>query len=225
MAFEGSAFPVMNTQLPIMTRIKLKAARIARELMESPLEREWRQLWTTVDPIEGWLLPAEGKWLFDSARAIASGGNIVEIGSFKGRSTCCLAGGSQGRSRVFAIDPFDGGPDLPRADSLADFRGNLSRCSLSAYVEPIVGLSFDIAKSWNHPIHLLFIDGSHKYEDALADFVAFSPHVVAGGKIAFHDVNNAEWPGVGRAWTEINHSLRQIGYCESLGFGQKPHPR
>jgi predicted O-methyltransferase YrrM len=212
----------MSRQLPIAKRIKLNVKNIARQLMESPLEREWRQLWAMIDHIEGWLYPAEGRWLFENARSIPRGGNIVEIGSFKGRSTCCLAGGCQSRGRVFAIDSFDGGPNLPRADSLADFRRNLSRCGLSAHVEPVVGLSFDIAKSWNQPIHLLFIDGSHNYEDVLADFEQFFPNVVPGGKVALHDVNSGDWPGVRRAWMQINRALTDIGYCESLGFGRKP---
>jgi hypothetical protein len=37
------------------------------------------------------------------------------------------------------------------------------------------------------PINLLFIDGDHSEEGAHADFERWSPHVVAGGHVLFHD--------------------------------------
>jgi predicted O-methyltransferase YrrM len=208
---------------PLLTRVGLKVKKIARDLTESSEEREWRQIWTQIHSIEGWLYESEGKYLFNAARSLANGTNIVEIGSFKGRSTCCLAAGCRGtQKRVFAIDAFDGGVDLPNVNTLPDFSRNLRDCGVSSYVEPVVGLSGKVAQSWCKPIHLLFIDGSHAYEDVLADFAAFSPHVAPGGIIAFHDVINETWPGVAKAWAEIKSGLTSIGYCESLGFGQKP---
>jgi predicted O-methyltransferase YrrM len=208
---------------PLITRVGLKIKKIAREWKETPAEREWRQIWALVDSIEGWLYPSEGKWLFDAARSLPKDSTIVEIGSFKGRSTCCLAFGSrEGNKRIFAIDSFDGGPGLPRAHSFPDFSQNLQRCGLSKYVEPIVGMSGDVAKTWGKPIHFLFIDGSHAYEDVLADFAGFFPYVVPGGVVAFHDVNE-NWPGVLKAWNEdIEHQLIETGNCEGLGYGRKP---
>jgi hypothetical protein len=86
-----------------------------------------------------------------------------------------------------------------------------------------VGLSSEVAKSWDKPIHFLFVDGSHLYEDVLADFAGFFPHVVPGGLVAFHDVATESWPGVLRAWREtIEHELIDIGYRDSMGYGRKP---
>jgi predicted O-methyltransferase YrrM len=211
---------------PLITKVGLKIKKIARDLTESPAEHDWRQIWALVDSIEGWLSESEGKWLFHAARALPNGTNIVEIGSFKGRSTCCLAAGCRGsEKRVFAIDWFYGGPDLPRVNSLPDFSRNVGRCGLSAYVEAVVGLSGKVAQSWCKPIHLLYIDGSHAYEDVLADFGGFFPHVVPGGMVALHDVKTGSWPGVARAWGEIETQLTKIGYSESLGFGRKPESK
>ena len=208
---------------PLITRVGLKIKKMARDLTESSEEREWRRIWQQVDSVEGWLSESEGKWLFRAARALANDTNIVEIGSFKGRSTCCLATGCRGSDkRVFAVDSFDGGPDLPNINSLTDFSQNLERCNVSAYVEPVVGLSSKVAQTWCKPIHLLFIDGSHAYEDVLADFTGFSPHIVPGGIIAFHDVINETWPGVAKAWAEIKTRLTAIGHSDSLAFGRKP---
>jgi hypothetical protein len=208
---------------PLVTRVGLKIKRIARELTESPGEREWRHLWIMVGSIEGWLYASEAKWLFETAQSLPKDANLVEIGSFKGRSTCCLAAGCRGtEKRVFAIDSFDGGPDLPKCNSLLDFSESLKRCSLSRYVEPIVGLSGQVAETWDKPIHLLFIDGSHFYEDVLADFTGFFPYVVPGGVVAFHDVIEG-FPGVLRAWNEsFKIQLIETGRCDSLAYGRKP---
>jgi predicted O-methyltransferase YrrM len=176
--------------------------------------------------LEGWLYATEGKWLFETARSLPGHSNLVEIGSFKGRSTCCLAFGCRGSNkRIFAIDSFDGGADLPKGDSFADFSRNVSRLGLSEYVEPVVGLSAEVAKTWGKPIHFLFIDGSHFYEDVLLDFTGFFPHVVPGGMVAFHDVI-VGFPGVLRAWNEIfKHELSEVGHCESIAYGRKPEAK
>ncbi|MCU1242657.1 MAG: glycosyltransferase [Candidatus Acidoferrum typicum] len=153
-------------------------------------------------------------------------GQTLLIGSFKGRSTCCLAAGCRGsQKRVFAIDSFDGGSDLPNVNSFPDFSKNLERCNVSAYVEPAVGLSSKMAQTWCKPIHMLFIDGSHAYEGVLADFAGFSRHVVPGGIVALHDVRDESWPGVARAWAEIKAQLTEIGYSDTLGFGRKPESK
>jgi MMP 1-O-methyltransferase len=209
---------------PLSTRLRLKIRKIARDL--NPAQREFQHFWPVIDSVEGWLLPSEGAWLFQVARSLPKDGNIVEIGSFKGRSTCCLALACRGTARrVFGIDTFDGGPDLPKLNSLPDFRRNLERCGVAAYVKPIVEHSGTAARIWKEPIHLLFIDGSHGYEDVLADFAGFLPHVVPGGIVAFHDVRNENWPGVAKAWAEIKGQLTEIGYSDSLGFGRKPASR
>jgi predicted O-methyltransferase YrrM len=208
---------------PFVTRVRLKIKKVARELTESPAERGFRRNWPLVDSIEGWLLPSEGKWLFNAARSLPNLACIVEIGSYKGRSTCCLAFGCrESERRLFAIDSFDGGPDLPKANLLPDFSHNIEGSGLSQYVQPVVGLSGQVAKTWDKPIHLLFVDGSHQYEDVMADFAGFFPHVVPGGIVAFHDVTG-DWPGVFRAWNEtVKPQLTEIGYCDALGFGRKP---
>lgn len=208
----------MSTSLS--TRVRLKIKKIARDL--NPADREFQRAWPQIDAIEGWLLPIEGAWLFHAARSLPKRANIVEIGSFKGRSTCCLALGCRGTARrVFAVDTFDGGPDLPKAELLPDFSHNLERIGVSGAVETVVGLSMQVSSRWDRPVNLLFVDGSHSYEDAMADFRGFFPHVVSGGFIAFHDVVG-DWPGVLKAWNEVKGQLTKIGHCGGLAYGRKP---
>lgn len=191
----------------------------------SPAERQFARIWPSIASVEGLLSsPRQERWLFEAALALPDGAVIVEVGSFKGRSTCCLAYGCMGTARhVFAIDTFEGNAhDFHRSQFFQEFSRNLQERGLSEHVTPIRSESARAAKEWDSPINLLFIDGSHRYEDVVADFCLFFPHVVRGGIVAVHDVVET-WPGPLGAWHNIiKGQLRNIGYCGSLAYGTKP---
>ena len=42
-------------------------------------------------------------------------------------------------------------------------------------------------KDFPHPIHMLFVDGDHKLESVVADINGWTPKIVEGGVVAFHD--------------------------------------
>lgn len=222
-----NAMPPLHVLPPppsLNTRLRLKVKRISRALTGSRADGEWYRALSVAGSVEGWLHPDEERWLFDAAYSLSGPASIVEVGSFRGRSTCFLASGCRGtEKKVFAVDTFNGNDsDFGYRDFFGEFSENVKRAGLSKYVEPVVGKSVEVAKTWATPIHLLFIDGSHVCEDVLADFFGLLPHVVPGGVIAFHDVRNHERPGVGQAWTEIKQHLTGTGYCQSIGFGSKP---
>jgi len=211
---------------PLPRRIRLKLKRIYLDLTGPAVDREWRRIWPLIDTVPGYLLDGQERWLFDAAYALPSPANIVEIGSFKGRSTCCLAFGCRGTGkRVFSVDSFNGNDiDFPTRNFFPEFSANINRCGLSQHVEPVIGISDKIARTWTKPIHLLFIDGSHVYEDVLADFNGFFPHVVPGGIVAFHDVADYK-PGPLRAWNETAKPLlTDAGCVDSLAYGRKVSP-
>lgn len=208
---------------PMPRRIRLKLRRIYLDLTGPSVDREWRRAWPLIDQVPGYLVEGEERWLFEAAYSLPDRANIVEIGSFKGRSTCCLASGCRGtQKRVFAVDSFNGNDsDFSARGFLNEFLANVKHCGLSRYIEPTVGASHEIAKKWNRPIHMLFIDASHAYEDVLADFEGFFPHVVPGGLVAFHDVCE-QWPGPSRVWRETaERQLTETGHCHSLAYGRK----
>jgi len=132
--------------------------------------------------VPGWLTDEEGEALYDLARACTGKGVIVEIGSWKGKSTVCLGLGSkQGASLpIYAVDPH--------ADyRFGDFKANVERAGISELVRPIASLSQPAADGFDKPIELLFVDGSHEYDLVLEDFEKWVPKVVEGGWVAFHD--------------------------------------
>jgi MMP 1-O-methyltransferase len=132
--------------------------------------------------VPGWLTDEEGEALYELARRCSGRGAIVEIGSWKGKSTICLGLGSRAGSgaRIFAIDPH--------ADyRFGDFKTNVERAGIADLVTPIASLSQPAADGFDEPIELLFVDGSHEYDLVLEDFEKWVPKVVDGGWVAFHD--------------------------------------
>ncbi len=146
--------------------------------------------------VPGWLTDEEGEALYDLARACTGRGVIVEIGSWKGKSTICLGRGSLAGAGVpiYAIDPH--------ADyRFGDFKANLDRAGITDLVRPIASLSQPAADDFDQPIELLFVDGSHEYDLVLEDFEKWVPKVVEAGWVAFHDTTWTSGPRkvVGRA--------------------------
>jgi len=132
--------------------------------------------------VPGWLTDEEGEALYELARTCSGRGAIVEIGSWKGKSTICLGLGSRDGAgvRIFAIDPH--------ADyRFGDFKTNVERAGIADLVTPIASLSQAAADGFDEPIELLFVDGSHEYDLVLEDFEQWVPKVVDGGWVAFHD--------------------------------------
>jgi len=163
----------------------------------------WRWLLLS-SRVHGFLALSEGDQLFKMARDYTPDNNpvVVEIGSWKGKSSILLAGGLVGKEnpRLFCIDPF-GPSDDPEyrktygsllTESPGDleqvFRSNISICGLDHIAIPLRGLSSEHAAQWTQPIDLLFIDGNHEYEAVLEDFMQWSRFVRPGGVVALHDV-------------------------------------
>ena len=148
-----------------------------------------------LEGVGGWLLPNEVEFLYEQARKLKKRGEgvIVEIGSFKGRSTITLAAGSDAGDslKIHAIDPHM--TDLEQKlsnnskSSLDEFKKNVAASTVGHLVDPIVGLSQNVVKTWNKPVEFLWIDGDHSYVGAKMDFDLWAPFLVDGGVIAYHD--------------------------------------
>jgi predicted O-methyltransferase YrrM len=139
--------------------------------------------------VPGWLTDEEGEALYELARSCRGEGVIVEIGSWRGKSTICLGLGSRAGQGVpvYAIDPHTDG-------RFGDFKTNVDRAGITELVRPIASLSQPAADDFDERIELLFVDGSHEYDLVLEDFEKWVPKVVDGGWVAFHDTTWTEGP-------------------------------
>jgi predicted O-methyltransferase YrrM len=146
--------------------------------------------------VEGWLGEQEAWSLHRAVATFPSAGpvRVVEIGSWKGRSTVAVASAVAARPEggvVHAIDPHRGGVPhrfFGEEDTFDQFLANVERAGLSGVVDPIRATSAAArAKVSDGSVHVLFVDGSHRLEDVRADIEIWEPSLCPGARIAFHD--------------------------------------
>jgi len=177
--------------------------------------------------VEGWMADGEPEFLYHAAKNAQGEGVIVEIGSYKGKSTIALAAGSRLGSgkRVYAIDPHmtDVEQKLSNAgrSSLDDFKNNIETAGVSDMVETVVAKSGDHVKNWNQPISFLWIDGDHSYEGAKRDLVDWEPHVIENGVVAYHDSTYAEVDRVVRELMFKNNNYTDFGIVGTITYARK----
>ncbi len=150
--------------------------------------------------IPGYLHPIEGRFLHWLAGRVPKHGLALEVGSFKGKSTCFIASGLDPSARLACVDTWhnDAMPYDNHGDVMSEFLENVSGYRNS--IETHRGRSIDVAARWHRPIDLLFIDGDHSYEGCSTDLKAWLGFVRPGGWIAFHDSSEE---GVARAISEF----------------------
>lgn len=188
---------------------------------------ELEQVRQTISTVNGWLSPIEVKTLYQLARNCSGRGAIVEIGSWQGKSTICLAAGSKASNgpHVYAIDPHIGSPEHQQTGKVwtfDQFEKNIRAAGFQERVTPIVKMSGDAVGEIPRQVELLFIDGAHEYEAVLQDFELYEPLLIEGGYIAFHDT--VGWEGPERVVAEkIFRSSRFSGarFANSITYARK----
>lgn len=183
-----------------------------------------------ISKVEGWLSPKEAKTLYKLAKNNNGHGSIVEIGSWKGKSTICLGRGSEdgNENQIYAIDPHSAPAkklkDYLKEDETStfhDFERNIENANLESLVTPIVDFSFNALDKVSDPIDLIFIDGSHEYEDVLKDFQLYYPSVREGGIIAFHDTTGGGPFKVVVKELYQSGKFKNVKFIDSITYGTK----
>lgn len=154
----------------------------------------------------------EGLALYEAGLEAGAIGPLLEIGTYCGKSAVYLGAAAREHGTVlFTIDHHRGSeeiqpgwehhdPDLidaetGRMDSLPFFRRTMAQAGLEDVVIGIVGDSPTVAAHWHTPLGLVFIDGAHSEDLALADYEAWAGKLAPGGLLSIHDV--FEDPGEG----------------------------
>jgi predicted O-methyltransferase YrrM len=146
--------------------------------------------------IHGWMEPEELAWLAETASGCKK---IIEVGSWKGRSTKAIAMSTPGI--VYCVDTWEGS-ESERLDSQREaltlgfnvmfgiFRANLSPEIAAGKVVPVVCDSKDaVARLVDLAglIDMVFLDGDHEYEAVKRDIALYRPFVRPGGILCGHD--------------------------------------
>jgi hypothetical protein len=142
--------------------------------------------------IDGWMNEPDLQFLFATSKKMR---HVVEIGSWKGRSTHALCSGCPGM--VHSVDTFQGG-DEPQAkavkeyakwyDVYGEFKRNVGHFpNLAVHKKR----SLEAAKEFHDgSIDMVFIDGGHAYDEVKADIEAWLPK--AKKMICGHDYTHDE---------------------------------
>jgi hypothetical protein len=136
------------------------------------------------------------QWLYEQATKMDS---VVEIGSFKGKSTHALLSGCKGM--VTAVDHFKGSPDPAdytlNKSGKADFIKNVGHFQNLNLLEIS---SYEAARRFEpKSVDMVWIDACHLFEFVLTDLTCWLPKCKK--LICGHD---SGWPGVNGALQCMN---------------------
>ena len=185
------------------------------------------------EQIDGFLFPEEAAALYNLASLLPHNSTIVEIGSWKGKSTYCLAQGLK-TGKVFAVDPFDasgedGSTEIYNQTKgekplIQQFQEKMTELEVIDKIETLAGFSHEFVHKFKN-IDLLFIDGDHSIEGCQYDFDHYSPLIPRGGYIALHDYAPLR-KDLGPTWVIENKIIpskeyKFIDLFNSLWIGRK----
>ena len=154
---------------------------------------------------KGFMPDDEGLALHEAGLAGGRCGPLLEIGSYCGKSAVYLGAAARSTGTVlFSVDHHRGSEEnqagwdhhdrevvdqtTGRMDTLPFFRRTIEAAGLEDVVVAVVGHSVAVAGAWATPLGLLFIDGGHAEDVAMADYESWAGFVVDGGVLAVHDV-------------------------------------
>lgn len=176
----------------------------------------FEQLFRTLQGVEGWLTDAQAVRLAQRARALQPPARIVEIGSYRGRSTIALASSAPDGVTVVAVDPHTGDDRGPRqvrgtrAEGEADHRAfveNLARADVAERVDYMRLTSRQALATLPARAYLVYVDGAHDYRATRDDLIGWGGRIEAGGTLLIHD-----------AWSSVGVTLALL---RTLVFGSR----
>ena len=167
--------------------------------------------------LDGLISRDVGELLYSFAALVPEDQAIVELGSYRGKSTCYLATGATigNGASVYAVDAWSEEVSAWRAAVLstlpspayADFAAQLDKAGVSEGVQVIRSLTTLAAELYDGPqVGLLYIDGDHSRQAVHADFRAWRPHLAPDAVIVFDDFGVTKNPGVSLAVGDLEAS-------------------
>ena len=134
----------------------------------------------------GMMIPKEVTILKECLALIPDNPIVVNIGAGYGTSSAAILE-VRPNATLFSVDKFLRPEEFESLEACGIDRIKCKR---------LLGISWEVAKSFILPIDFLFIDGDHGTEAVRNDINAWIPKVVSYGIVAFHDYNHRNVPGL-----------------------------
>ena len=182
---------------------------------------------SNIESVKGFMPKNEGDALLNWAKEFSRIGPILEIGTYCGKSTLYLSKGASIQNElVYSIDHHLGSEEHQfneeyfdeetydfsknRVDTFPLLIKNINDFKAKNIV-PIISDSSEVASRWSSKVGMVFIDGGHSMEAAMADYVSWEPKINHGGALVIHDIFENPNDG-GQAPFEIYKKALQSNY-------------
>lgn len=167
--------------------------------------------------IQGWMLPEELQFLYTTAKGVNS---VLEIGSWKGRSTHAILSGCKGE--VVAVDHFRGSAQpgdatnwmAKQEDVYKEFMQNVGHFTNLKVIKATSKEAKELLG--DKKFDMIFIDGEHSYESVKEDIALWKDN--ASIILCGHDYCSP-WPPVMRA---VDESIAKDGVVGSIWYKKTP---
>ncbi|MCA9236834.1 MAG: class I SAM-dependent methyltransferase [Planctomycetales bacterium] len=159
-------------------------------------------------PLDGWLSPREAAFLVQAAALPTCRGEILELGSFCGKSTIALARGAALSDRAPVTSVQVGEP--------AVLQRNLQQAGVADQVRVLPMSSTEALAAWRAPLRLFWHDGANAAATVIDDVAGARPWLADGAIVAFHDVLNLSGDRV-FVFTERVLGDENFGACGMVG--------
>jgi predicted O-methyltransferase YrrM len=193
-------------------------------------------LWKSFAETPGFMPQDEARALYAAALAGAEFGNLVEIGTYQGKSAILLGAAARAGGRMLLTvdhhrgseehqpgweyhDPGLVDPAVGLIDTLQPARRALALAGVEDAVVLVVGRSAEVARLWAGSAGFVFIDGGHTDEAAQADYAGWAPKLASGGLLAIHDVFPDPADGGQAPYRIYLRALESGDFEELSGYG------
>jgi hypothetical protein len=185
--------------------------------------------WRKVELIPGWLDYTNAHLMLAIAGnpKLNKSGNILELGTFYGKSAALLSLSLKDFEQITCIDTY-GTLQLAvetSIDSLNqnEFYKNLTLKRFQRFfrfagkTKPniLIGTTEQILPNLNQKFRIIHVDAGHTYEDVKYDITNSIDKLHNDGMIIFDDYGNKSWPGVAKAINEAVMSCKIISVIDS----------
>jgi hypothetical protein len=178
----------------------------------------FKDIWQLAERVHGWFTKSEAETLFEFSSRMPTNLSIIEIGAYRGRTTCILAATKRSIVSINDLESkyFYGTAIRIESADILEFKGIVKRNDNILWKVS----TDDLSEISDASVGLLLIDGNHDYPNPLNDFIKLEKKLSRGSIVCFHDYDVFDGVNKAIACLENQGKLRLLEIRGSLYVGQ-----